>query len=77
MIVRESLATVGVGLVVGLLFAALLMRGIAGALFGVPPVDATTFIVSSALLLGAAWLAAWLPARRAAHSDPAHLLKSE
>src|SRR5262249_1025229 len=56
MIVRESLATVVIGLVVGLASAALLMRGIAGALFGVPPVDATTFVVSSALLLGAAWL---------------------
>jgi putative ABC transport system permease protein len=77
MIVRESLVTVSIGLVVGLGLAALLMRGIAGALFGVPPVDAMTFIVSSALLLGAAWLAAWLPARRAASSDPAHLLKSE
>ena len=70
MIVRESLATVGIGLVVGLVFAVLLMRGIGGALFGVAPLDAMTFIVSSALLLGAAWLAAWLPARRAARSVP-------
>jgi ABC-type antimicrobial peptide transport system permease subunit len=77
MIVRESLATVSIGLVVGLMVAALLMRGIAGALFGVQPLDAATFIASSALLLGAAGLAAWLPARRAAGSDPAQLLKSE
>jgi len=77
MIVRESLVTVGIGLVVGLGLATLVMRGITGALFGVPPVDAVTFIVSSALLLGAAGVAAWLPARRAAGTDPARLLKSE
>ena len=77
MIVRESLATVSIGLAVGLVLAALAMRGIAGALFGVPPVDAVTFIASTALLFGAAWLAAWLPARRAAGTDPAKLLKSE
>jgi len=77
MVVRESLTTVGIGLVAGLALAALAMRGLAGVLYGVSSVDAGTFVGASVLLLGAAYVAAALPARRAARADPAALLKSE
>ena len=77
MVVHESLATVGVGLAAGLALAALAMRGLEGVLYGVSPLDAVTFVGASLLLLTAAFVAAFLPARRAADADPAELLKSE
>jgi ABC-type antimicrobial peptide transport system permease subunit len=77
MVVRESLATVATGLLVGLGLAALAMQGLAGVLYGVSSLDAVTFVGASALLLGAAFVASWLPARRAANADPVGLLKSE
>jgi ABC-type lipoprotein release transport system permease subunit len=46
-------------------------------LYGVSALDAATFAGAGALLLAAALLAAWLPARRAAGADPAGLLRSE
>jgi predicted permease len=77
MVVRESLSTVLIGLLVGLGLAALATRGLAGVLYGVSALDAATFAGAGALLLAAALLAAWLPARRAAGADPAGLLRSE
>ena len=39
--------------------------------------DPTTFVVTSAILLSVAWLAAWGPARRSAGLDPASALRDE
>ena len=72
----------------GLLFALLgLAIGIAGALsvrglvksllFGVAPADPVTFAVVAIVLGGAALLASYLPARRAASIDPIDALRME
>jgi ABC-type antimicrobial peptide transport system permease subunit len=44
-------------------------------LYHVEPGDTVTLIGSCALLIAVAFLAAWLPARRAARIDPASVLK--
>jgi putative ABC transport system permease protein len=65
------------GLAVGVLAAWILRRSVASMLFGVGPDDAWTF-GGVALLLGVvSLLAAYLPARRAAHIDPAVALRAE
>lgn len=77
MVVLESLATVGLGIAAGLVLAALATRGLEGVLYGVHPLDAVTFVGTGVLLLAAACVAAFLPARHAANANPAELLKSE
>ncbi|HUE87263.1 MAG TPA: FtsX-like permease family protein [Vicinamibacterales bacterium] len=44
-------------------------------LYNVEPGDSATWFGSCALLIAVAFLAAWLPARRAARVDPASVLK--
>ncbi len=69
------LAALGAGL--GVVFALLLGRVIAGLLYGVGPHDPVTFAAVVALLLGAAFLACWVPARRASRVDPLIALRAE
>jgi predicted permease len=77
MVLREGMRLAGAGIVVGLALAAAVTRLMAGFLFGVSPLDAVTFIAMSVLFLAVALIATYLPARRAAHSDPLLALRSE
>ncbi len=70
---RPVLAGVGLGLA-GALAGTRLLRGL---LFGVDPTDPVTFLVVTAFLLSVALLASYLPARRAARSDPMIALRNE
>jgi putative ABC transport system permease protein len=69
------LAALGAGL--GVAFALLLGRVIAGLLYGIGPHDPVTFAAVVVLLLGAALLACWVPARRASRVDPLIALRAE
>jgi hypothetical protein len=69
------LALIGVGC--GLLLAAGATRVIASLLFSVSPVDFATFACMSALLVGVALVACYLPARRAAGTDPVVALRAD
>jgi len=77
MIVREGMHLTVVGVVVGLILAAGATRVLARFLFDVSPVDAVTFGGMSLLFVGVALVASYLPARRAAASDPMVALRSE
>jgi len=70
-----KLAVVGVG--VGLLGALAATQLLRSLLFGISPTDPVTFLVIPLLLLGVAWFACWLPARRASRVDPMVALRSE
>lgn len=76
-VVREALRVSIGGVVVGVLGALLLSRSLAALLYDVSPTDPGVIAVSAALLTLAAVVAAWLPARRAARADPAHVLQAE
>ena len=77
MIVRQGMRLTGAGVLLGLVAAAAATRLIARFLFDLSPLDPLTFAGSSALFLSVALLASYLPARRAAASDPMVALRNE
>ena len=72
-----ALVPVGIGAAAALLLAAPLMRGLAALLYEVKPWDPASWVMALVLLAGAATLAAWIPARRAAAIDPVRSLRAE
>ena len=63
------------GVLLGLAGAAALSRSLSGLLFEVSPTDPAVFALAAAVLGGAAIVASYLPARRAAHTDPGVALR--
>jgi predicted permease len=69
------LSTAGAAL--GLAAAVALARVVASLLYGISPVDATTYVVTAALVVTVALATAALPAARAARTDPLAALRSD
>ena len=76
-ILRETLATSIIGIVIGVLAAMAATRLVAAFLFGVAPRDPVTLGAVVALLAVTAVAAGFLPARRAAFIDPARALRGQ
>jgi predicted permease len=77
MFVRSALVLTGVGTFVGLGVAAALMRLMRTLLFGISPLDPITFTAVPVVLIAAAALASYLPARRTAAINPVEALRAE
>jgi putative ABC transport system permease protein len=77
MFVRHGLGLVGAGVVIGLAASAGLTRLMSSLLFGIGPLDPTTYVVVPLVLVITTMLASYLPARRAAGVDPVNALKAE
>jgi predicted permease len=77
MFVRYAFAVAAIGIALGLGGAAAFSRFLSSLLFGVPPLDLTTYLAVIGVLLAAVLLAAYLPARRAAKLDPMETLRAE
>jgi ABC-type antimicrobial peptide transport system permease subunit len=77
MMLRQGLVVIAIGLAVGLLGALAAARTLSTLLYGVEPNDPATLAAVVALLGGVALLASYLPARRAAATDPLDSLKAE
>jgi ABC-type antimicrobial peptide transport system permease subunit len=77
MVLGESMATVAIGVAVGLAGAFLVSEALSSQIFGIAPNDPATFVAVSALLAAVAALASLAPAARAARVDPANTLRSE
>jgi putative ABC transport system permease protein len=75
MVMRQGLALVGLGVVIGVAGAFGLTRLIASQLYGVHPTDPTTFVVVAVTLTGVAALATFIPAMRATRVDPVVALR--
>ena len=77
MIIRQGMALVLAGLVVGIPAAFLAARFMSSLLFGIGPGDVVSFAGATALLLIVALIACYLPARRATRVDPMVALRWE
>ena len=77
LVLGQCLRITGLGIAVGLALALILLRLIAGFLYGVEATDPATFAALSMLLLAVALLACYLPARRAASVDPLTAIRAE
>jgi len=77
LILGQSLTLVAVGLAMGLAGAAGATRYLEGLLFGLTPLDASTFAGAAVLFGSVAGLASYLPARRATDVDPLVALRCE
>jgi putative ABC transport system permease protein len=74
---RGALRLVLIGIGIGTIGALLLTRLMSSLLFGVAPTDPLTFVAVIALLAAVSLLASYLPALRAARTDPVTVLRSE
>ena len=77
LIVKQSLLFILIGVAAGIVTAVVLSRTIASFLYGVEPVDAATFALSSMILIFIGVAASYIPARRAARVDPVIALRQE
>lgn len=77
MVLGEGLRLAIGGAVAGLALAWAATRLLRGLLFETEPLDPMTLAGAAALLVGAAMLATYLPARRAAKVDPIVMLRAE
>ncbi len=76
-VLNHGLALGCVGIVIGLLGSWALTRYIKSLLFETSPLDPFVYITAVLLMLSAACLACWLPARKSARVDLCNLLKTE
>jgi predicted permease len=77
LVLRQSLAMVGIGLVVGIGGALALTRVMKSLVFGVSTTDAVTFVLLPVVLSAVALLASYVPARRALRVDPLVAVRHE
>jgi len=70
LVIGQGLRLAAMGVVLGLALAMVLSRMLQSQFFGVSAFDPLTMVAIAAVLLGAASLASYLPARRASKVDP-------
>lgn len=75
--VRQGLALTGTGVVLGLAVAFMAMRLMSSLLFNVSPLDPGTYLATTVAIVLVAWLACYIPSRRAAAVEPVSALRSE
>jgi putative ABC transport system permease protein len=77
LVLGEALVLAAAGLVAGLAGAVAASRLIGALLFGVAPTDPATFAAISAVIVGTAVAASYVPARRAMRVDPMAALRHD
>jgi len=77
MVVRQGMTLTAVGLGIGVAGALFLSRLLESFVFGISATDPATFVVVAAGLMLVAFVASYLPARRAGKSDPLVSLRAE
>jgi len=76
-LMKETVWILAAGLVLGLAGAAAATQEISSMLYGLTPTDPSTFAVAAFLLIAAAAIAAYIPARRASQVDPVVALRHD
>jgi putative ABC transport system permease protein len=77
LIIGQGLKLVVIGVAIGLIGSLAMTRMMASLLFGMSATDPMTFAGVASLLIIVAILACWIPARRAAKTDPMIALRTE
>ena len=77
LLLREGMALIGAGAVLGIAASLALTRFLASMLFEVTPTDPAIFALVVTLLIVVAAAACWIPARRAMRVDPMVALRYE
>jgi predicted permease len=75
MVLKEGAVLASVGVAIGIVLAAILGRLLSGILYDVKPLDPVVFVTAPVLLVAAALVATWIPARRATRVTPLTALK--
>jgi putative ABC transport system permease protein len=77
MVLGQGMTTVGIGLALGLAAAIVISRLLSGLLYGVGTADAPALLGTAAVLLSVAFIANYVPAKRATHVDPIKVMRYE
>jgi macrolide transport system ATP-binding/permease protein len=77
LVTKQGMRLVGMGIGLGIVAAVVLTRLMVNLLFNVSTFDPVTYGSVSVFVLAIAFLASWLPARRAARIDPVLALRQE
>ena len=77
LVLRQTLLLTAAGILIGVAGAATLTRYLESMLFGLTPLDPTTWAGVSVLFAMVAAVAAYVPARRAMTIDPVRALRAE
>ena len=77
LVVRDSMAPVLIGVMIGAVGAAALGRLLSSLLYEVAPADPTVLASAGAILATVALLSAWIPARAAATVPPQSALSAD
>jgi predicted permease len=77
LVLRQCVWITGLGLAIGIALASVVLKAIAGFLYGVEATDPATFLVLSVLLVSVALLAGAVAGRRAASIDPLAAIRIE
>ena len=77
LVVSRGMRFAAIGSAIGLALTLLTVNRIGTMLFDISPMDLATFTAVGAVLLGSAFLASWIPGRRAAQIRPMEAISSE
>ncbi len=77
MFVRQGLLLAAIGAVFGIGAAFATMRFMSSILFKVSPMDPWTYSLATVVVIAIAWIACYLPSRRAAQVNPVNALRAE
>jgi predicted permease len=77
LVTREGLRLIGIGVALGLIGSFGATRLLSALLYGVSPLDRTTWMTTTATLIGVGMLATLLPALRATRADPLLAIRSD
>jgi putative ABC transport system permease protein len=77
LVIGQGLQLAGIGATIGLAASLIFSRLLRNQLFGVSSFDPLTFLLTAVVLMAAALLATYIPARRATRVDPMDALRHE